>query len=188
MPHQDDVCSTVAEIIRDRSASGRLIPSAEILADLRVRGVLESDPADPPLDLDVIAARALDENDDLRRLDGREGISFYYSVQSLTESYAQILVWKSEHPLRLIAEVVRDNSIRYRRPFPADGFREPPFDLTREEIAACLIAPETDDEYGDIAQITSTHGTPFLYSTKHLDPDHACMLADRLDGGLAENP
>jgi hypothetical protein len=43
-------------------------------------------------------------------------------------------------------------------------------------------------EYEDIAQTITSVGTQFLYSTKHLDPDHAFTLAEWLDVGQVNNP
>jgi len=188
MQHNEDVCSTIAKIIRDRSQSAQLISGPEVLTEFQELGLLKSQDVDRTIDFEVTAVRVLDENKDLRRMCGRDGIPFYYSVQSLTETYAQILLWKSDHPLWLIVQVVRDNSLRYQRPVSADSFREQPFDLTQDEMAGCLKRMGAEREYQDIAQTTTALGTLFLYSTEYLDPDHASMLAEWLDGGQANNP
>jgi len=44
------------------------------------------------------------------------------------------------------------------------------------------------EEYQDIAQTTTSIGTIFLYSTRHLDPGHASMLAEWFDVGQFNNP
>jgi hypothetical protein len=44
------------------------------------------------------------------------------------------------------------------------------------------------DEFNDIRQTTTSSHTIFLYSTLHLEPDHATMLAEWLDVGQFENP
>ncbi|MBM3299678.1 MAG: hypothetical protein FJY85_06970, partial [Deltaproteobacteria bacterium] len=119
---------------------------------------------------------------------GRNGIPYYYSVQSLSETYAGILMRKSENPLWLIAEVVRANSQLYPRPVPLDSFHELPFGLTPEEIAECLAIMGQQKEYQDIAQTITSIGTLFLYSTQHLEPDHASTLAEWLDVGQVNNP
>lgn len=184
----EDICSTMAKIIRDRSESGRLIKSDEVASELQGRGLFRSEEVDGTIDFEAIAARVLEENQDLRRIYTREETPFYYSVQSLTETYAHILLWKSDHPLWLMAQVVRDNSQRYQRPITADSFRAPPFELTQEEIAECLKSLGAEGEYQDIAQTTTTLGALFLYSTRHLDPDHASTLAEWLDAGQPNNP
>jgi len=43
-------------------------------------------------------------------------------------------------------------------------------------------------EYQDIAQTVTSIGTPFLFSTRHLDPDHASALAEWQDVGQVNNP
>ncbi len=188
MPQQEEILTMMEKIIRAWSEAGRLIQSEEVLSELQGIGLLKPQDLDGTIDCAAMFQRVLHENQDLREICGRDGTAFYYSVQHLTEFYAGILVWKSENPLRLVAQVVRDNSRRYPRPVSADSFREPPFELTREEIAEWLGVMASEGEYQDIAQTTTTIGTAFLYSTRHLDPDHAAMLAEWLDVGQANNP
>ncbi len=88
----------------------------------------------------------------------------------------------------LIAEIVRENSAIYPRPVPLDMFKHSPFDLTLEEIQASLAQMAGRDEYKDINQTTTSIGTVFLYSTSHLDPGYASMLAEWLDVEQANNP
>jgi hypothetical protein len=45
-----------------------------------------------------------------------------------------------------------------------------------------------EKEYLDIASTTTSSSRVFLYSTLHLEPDHAEMLAEWLDVGQFENP
>jgi hypothetical protein len=88
----------------------------------------------------------------------------------------------------LIAEIVRENSAIYPRPVPIDMFKHLPFDLRLEEIQAYLAQMAKRDDYRDIKQTTSSIGTVFLYSTLHLDPGYASMLAEWVDVGQANNP
>jgi hypothetical protein len=44
------------------------------------------------------------------------------------------------------------------------------------------------EEYKDIERLSTSAGTVFLYSTLHLDPAHASMLAEWIDVGQFENP
>ena len=188
MRQQRETVWAIAKIIRGRSEDRQLIQAEEILAELRGQGLLDSEDDGAAIDLEAVVEQALHENEDLKEIRGRDGVPFYHSVQSLTETYAGILTWKSDNPLWLIAQVVRDNSRRYPRPVPVDSFQEPPFELAREEIAECLKGMSAKSEYQDIFQTTTSIGTPFLYSTRHLDPDHASMLAEWLDVGQANNP
>jgi hypothetical protein len=45
-----------------------------------------------------------------------------------------------------------------------------------------------EERYLDIASTTTSSPRVFLYSTMHLEPDHAAMLAEWLDVGQFENP
>jgi len=188
MEHRPEVCFNILEIIRNRSEMGQLVRAEEILAELRGQGLFESEDIERQIHLETLLKEVLGANVDLREISERNGIPYYYSVQSLSETYAGILVRKSEDPLWLIAEVVRENSQLYPRPVPVDSFREPPFGLTGEEILDSLAAMGERKEYQDIAQTITSVGTPFLYSTEHLDPDQASTMAEWLDVGQVNNP
>ena len=106
----------------------------------------------------------------------------------MTETYAMILLQKLGDPLRLIAETVRENSAVYPRPVPLDIFTQPPFDLTRQEVLNDLERMAAEDEYRDIVPTTTSASRVFLYSTLHLEPEYASMLAEWLDVGQFNNP
>ncbi|MBI5570371.1 MAG: hypothetical protein HY914_10540 [Desulfomonile tiedjei] len=188
MEQEPKICTNILKIIHARSESGQLVRVEEILAELKEQGFLESEDVEQKAHLETTLKQVLKENRDLKAISGKNGIPYYYSAQSLSETYAGILVRKSENPLWLIAEVVRENSQLYPRPVPVDSFLEPPFGLTREEIAECLTTMREQREYQDIARTITSVGTPFLYSTQHLDPDHAFTLAEWLDVGQVNNP
>jgi hypothetical protein len=188
MEPQLKICANILKIVRDRSETGELVQAEEILAELRGQRLLESEDIGPKTHWETFLEQVLKENPDVRKITGRNGIPYYFSVQSLSETYAEILVRKSENPLWLIAEVVRENSRLYPRPVPVDSFLELPFKLTREEIAECLVTMGEQKEYQDIAQTITSIGTLFLYSTQHLEPDHAFTLAEWLDVGQVNNP
>jgi len=181
---KSEMISTIVQFIRSRSRMGQLVRAEEIPGELRGHSPLQSD----DICWETVLGQVIAENPDLREIPGKSGISHYFSVLSLSETYAGILVMKSESPLWMIAEVVRENSRIYPRPVPVDSFREPPFELTREEIAECLVTMGEQREYQDIAQTVTSVGTPFLYSTQHLEPDHALILAEWLDVGHVNNP
>jgi hypothetical protein len=188
MKQQPNICTNILKIIRDRSGTGQLVGAEEIPAALREQGLLESEDVEQKAHLETMLGQVLKENPDIKAISGRNGIPYYYSVLSLSETYAGILVRKSDNPLWMIAEVVRENSRLYPRPVPTDSFREPPFGLSREEIKECLTTMGGQREYQDIAQTITSVGTPFLYSKQHLDPDHAFTLAEWLDVGQVNNP
>ncbi|AFM24644.1 hypothetical protein [Desulfomonile tiedjei] len=186
MEHQAEICANIVKIIRERSETGQLLKVDEILIELRRR---DSETED--LDRKALAPlleQVLEENPDLKAIYDRNGIPYYHSIESLSETYGRILVWKSEDPLRMIAEVVRKNSQLYPRPVCLDSFQEPPFGLTEEEIVECLNTMAHHKDYQDIVRTVTSAGTQFLYSKDHLDSDHAIALAEWSDVGQVDNP
>jgi hypothetical protein len=188
MEHQKELSTDILSIIHNRSSSGQLVRADEILIELHAQGFIASEDIEHKTHLATLLKQVLQENQDIREVSGPNGIAYYHSVQSMSQTYAGILVWKLENPLWLIAEVVRKNSQLYPRPVSVDSFLEPPFDLTSEEIEECLTTMGEQKEYQDIAQTITSVGTRFVYSTQHLDPDHAVTLAEWLDVGQVNNP
>jgi hypothetical protein len=188
MDGREQISQTVAQTIRERSESAQLTQSEEIWTEVVEQCPLESDAADEPVNFEAILESAVQVNSDLRRISAGNGIAYYYSILSLSEAYAKILVSREEGPLSLIAQVVRENSEIYPRPVPLDFFNGSPFDLTQEEIVECLEKMRQQGEYEDIARTTTSVGTVFLYSRRHLEPDYAFALAEWLDVGQVNNP
>ena len=188
MEQREQIGIAIAQMIRDRSEAGQLIQFEEISAQLNGQGLLNSEFADETSDPKSVLGRVLASHDDIREIHTSKGIPCYYSMRSLSGTYAGILVRKGENPLPLLAHVVRENSRLYPRPVSLDIFRESPFDLTREEVEDCLERMREQREYQDVAQTTTSIGTVFLYSREHLDPDYASMLAEWSDVGQANNP
>ena len=186
MEQREEVRLTIAKIIRERSETGQLVQFEEILTELAGQGLLNSEVAHQKSHLKGILSQVVSENEDIKELSSRNRIPHYYSSLSMSEMYAGILVRKEENSL--IAEIVRENSAIYPRPVPLNIFREPPFDLTQEEILDCLEKMGTQEEYQDITQTTTSIGTVFLYSNQHLDATCASILAEWLDVGQANNP
>ena len=124
----------------------------------------------------------------IHELAAGDGSRHYYSSLFMTGAYAAILLQKQGDPLRLIAEIVRQNSADYTRPVPLDLFTQPPFDLTRQEVLNDLERMEAVEEFRDIARTTTSASSVFLYSTLYLEPGHASMLAEWLDVGQFDNP
>jgi len=178
----------IAEIIRGKSASGKLVSPDEIFQDLRNLTFPSAAQDEAQEFFEVALEKALDENGDLVKLQTEKEKPYFFSSQFMSESYARILIQRESDPLLLIAEIVRENSATYPRPVPLNAFRNSPFDLTQEEIQSCLNEMARQDAFKDIQQTTSSIGTAFLYSTIHLDPDYASMLAEWLDVGQASNP
>ncbi len=188
MEHQEYICACILNVIRETSNSGRLIRTEDISADLQSRDLPNPQEIDYKIDFQNRLNQTLTDNCDIKRIISPNGISYYYSSLSLSDTYAGILAQKSKNQLWLIAAVVRENSKLYPRPIPVESFSEPPFDLSPQAISECLEILGHDGEYGDIAQTVTSDGTIFLYSTEHLDPDHAFTLAEWLHVGLTDNP
>lgn len=188
MDRQQEICATILKTIRERSERAQLVSAREMLVELRGRRLLESEDIGPNGQRGDIFEQVSREGPDIKTISGKNGMPYYFSVLSLSETYAGILVGRSEDPLRLIAEIVRENSRLYPRPVAVDCFRERPFDLSREELEECLVAMSSRQEYEDIARTITSIGTPFLYSTQYLEPDYASTLAEWLDVGQADNP
>jgi hypothetical protein len=183
---QDQICLTVAKIIREKSEAAQLALFDDILAGVTDQALLKTEIADRKSHLEAIVREVVRENEDLNEISGKNGIPRYYSSRSLSETYAGILARKGENSL--IAEIVRENSKIYPRPVPMDIFKESPFDFTQDEILDCLRKMGEDAEYQDISQTITSAGTIFLFSTQHLDLVYAATLAEWLDVGQVNNP
>jgi hypothetical protein len=178
----------VAEMIRKKSEAGELLRQDELAQGMLERTLLPAENVERKRRLDAVVEKALDGNADLVKLHAEEREPHYFSTQFMTEAYARILVGKESDPLLLIADIVRENSAVYPRPVPVAMFTGSPFDLSRKEIQACLERMAGQEEYNDIRQTETSIGNVFLYSTSHLEPNYASMLAEWLDVGQANNP
>jgi hypothetical protein len=176
----------IAAMIRQWSKSGCLVSELELRRQF-IEG-RRSPFVGPDADMQSTFAEALQQHDDLHEMRVDDGVRYYYSSQDMTQGYASMLLQKQGDPARLIAEVVRQNSVSYPRPVPLDMFIHPPFDLTSEQVLDCLERMIGQEEYRDIASTTTSVSTIFLYSTLHLEPEHASMLAEWFDVGQGENP
>ncbi len=179
---------TIAALIRQASEGGRLISESEILQEAAGQNLISSTVPDAAEEFRSILERLLKENEDLNELSAPDGSRDYYSSQLMAEAYARILSLKRGGPRQLIAEIVRQNSAFYPRPVPIDTFTHPPFNLTSQDVLKELEEMRGEEGYRDIASTTTSSPRVFLYSTLHLEPDHAAMLAEWLDVGQFENP
>ena len=178
----------IAAMIRQESEQGKLISESEIFSKMTDQHLLALPPADPVEEVRNILRKCVEESEYLYELSVEDGSRRYYSSHFMTETYARILLQKQGDPLRLIAETVRKNSAVYPRPVPLDIFTQPPFDLARQEVLNNLERMAADEQYRDILPTTTSAYSVFLYSTLHLEPDHAAMLAEWLDVGRFNNP
>ena len=183
----DSVTDIMAAMIRERSAAAQLTTESEILCSVHDDHLMHSDADQNGMDGGLFLERLIHENEDLRKMTG-DGPSCYYSSLYMTESYAQILFHKQDGPLPLIAETVRRHTRIYQRPISLDMFTQPPFSLDSRQVRDALTIMAETDEYGDIAETLTSADSVYLYSTSHLEAEHAAMLAEWLDVGQYENP
>ncbi len=187
-PKCEAASQAVMQVIRHRSGQGQLATEEDIFEELVALNLLEGLPPEGRSALAEILAVAKSVSDDFREIEHLTGERRYYSAQFMTEMYARLLVRREGDPLQLIAEIVRENSSLYPRPFPVGGFERSPFGMSREEVRQYLEQMAGFDAYHDIAQTMTSAGNRFLYSTMHLDPDYAATLAEWIDVGQYDNP
>jgi hypothetical protein len=174
----DDARTALAECIRAYSREGRLLSTADLPEAARAA----------PDEWRSLVADAVAEHPDLHTVALARGGTGYFSERHMTGIYAGILAVRCGDPLPLIAATVREQSRLHPRPVPTAAFSEPPYDFSPQELAACLERMAFDPETADIGRAVTSAGTTFLYSTRHLHPDHAAALAEWIDVGQAENP
>jgi hypothetical protein len=173
----------IADFIRARSSAGHLTGLADLETAWNRPG---SDHSVRPEQIPVQDITLRD--DDIKAARDAHGHLFYYSERFMTGTYAKVLVLKGEGSLRMMSEVIREHSRIYLRPVPVVLFQCSPFDLKEDMIAVQLEEMTQKNLYRDIDRIITSAGNLFLYSTDHLDRDHAVMLAEWIDVGQAENP
>ncbi|HYB20985.1 MAG TPA: hypothetical protein VEH09_08640 [Thermodesulfobacteriota bacterium] len=178
----------IAAMIRKSSEAGQLIAKSDILRQVADRHLITSPAAYAAEESGDLLQQAVEESQDLHELSAQDGSRRYYSSNFMTPTYARILLQKQGDQVRLIAEIVRQNSEVYPRPVPLDIFTRPPFDLTRQEVLNDLERIAAEEEYRDIVSTTTSASSVFLYSTRHLEPEYASMLAEWLDVGQLNNP
>jgi len=178
----------LAEFIRGRSKAGELLTQVDLETELAGRQAPVADPTAEPVPATVLIREAMSTHPDLRVILDDAGCAYYFSEQSLSGAYARVLLLKRQGPLSMMAEVIREHSRVYPRPVPLALFQAAPFSLNHDELDRSLNEMMGNARYRDIARLTTSIGNVFLYSTDHLDPGYAAMLAEWTDVGQAENP
>jgi hypothetical protein len=185
---REKVVHAVVGMIRQSSEAGQLISKSEIFRRAIDQRLSISQVVDPENEAERILGEAVEGNQNLKEIANQGGPNHYYSSLSMTEPYARILNQKEIDRLRLIAEIVRQDSAVYLRPVPLDMFTQPPFGFTLQEVLSDLERMVTEDHCRDIVQTTTSASRVFLYSTLHIEPEYASMLAEWLDVGQFDNP
>ena len=186
--NQEDAAGlAITDFIRRRSEAGQLVTPEDICSEFLRMGIL-TEKENQLAEFEDFLKETVKQNEELKEIVDGKGLVHYYSVRSMAETYAKILIRRGEDPLLLIAEMVRENSDRYPRPVPLSMFESSPFGLTPGEISLCLNKMADQKEYQDIQQTTTSIGTVFLFSTLYLEPDYAGFLAEWVDVGQVNNP
>jgi hypothetical protein len=185
---QEDAAGlAITDFVRRRSEAGQLVTGEDIFNEFLRMGML-TEKENLFAEFEDLLKETVKQNEELKEIVDAKGLVHYYSVRSMAETYAKILIRSGEDPLLLMAEMVRENSNRYPRPVPLTLFEDPPFGLTPGEISSCLNKMANQQGYQDIRQTTTSIGTVFLFSTLYLEPDYASFLAEWTDVGQANNP
>jgi hypothetical protein len=177
----------ITDFIRRRSEAGQLVTAEDIYSEFLRMGIL-TEKENQLAGFEALLKETVRQNEELKEVVDGKGLTHYYSVRTMAETYAKILIRKGEDPLLLMAEMVREDSNRYPRPVPLSMFEGSPFGLTPGEISLCLRRMANQQEYQDIQQTTTSIGTVFLFSNLYLEPDYATFLAEWIDVGQANNP
>jgi hypothetical protein len=178
----------IAELIRESSRAGKLLAFADIETAIAGQTIPVSNLGTGPVQIPALIQEAIFSHDDIEVILDDSGGAWYFSERFMTGAYARVLLLKGEGPLKMMAEVIREHSRAYPRPVPLALFQCSPFNLTNDEIAHCLKEMMDQPVYRDIAHLTTSIGNLFAYSTDHLDPGYAAMLAEWADVGQVENP
>ena len=132
---------------------------------------------------DMIAARiesvARIESPDIHIFQGKECCR-YYSSNSMTDSYAEILNISAEgDDIMLIVHTVRRESRTYPRPTILSQFLDTPFSVKpgRLNQIAEVLASNTED-YRDIRLTRASNGDGYLFSADFLDESQAKYMAE----------
>jgi hypothetical protein len=179
---------SLAELVREKSKAGQLVAAEQLLLGLKQRDPETANENEDAVSPEALLINVMAEHEDLKEIRAKDGTCFYYCSMFMSEPYARILLHKQEGAADLIADTVREDSDRYPRPTPLDVFKDPPVDMSHEELFSCLEQMPGQEEYQDIHQLSTSTGRVFLYSSRYLERDYALMLAEWVDVGQFENP
>jgi hypothetical protein len=185
---KETVIDVIAQSIRKKSQAGQLASENEIFQELLKHDILKGNGEESQHLFKEALEETVNRYEDLEKLPDRGKGLHLYSSQFMTGSYSRILLQKETDLLLLIAEVVRENSAVYPRPVPLDLFGDSPFNLTQGELQGYLQQMAKEEGYADIKQTTTSAGNVYLYSSLHLEPNYASMLAEWFDVGQFDNP
>ncbi len=171
--------SRIAAIIQEASEEKRLCPLSELAGRL-------NDNSQGFADTKALLAESAPE--EIKVMRGKAD-DYYFMEALMTEAYAIHLFRLAERNLlRLIAETTRDESRIYPRPTLLAGFLQQPFLISQKDLNNAVDKMLGSRDYSDIKLVSASNGDKFLYSEKHLNPNHAQALAEWAAVGEKENP
>jgi hypothetical protein len=185
---KDDAVQAIISMINNSSENGHLISYSEICMLTNKDQPLTMHSTNPEKEVGSLLHNILEAEHEIRSLQAHDGTKLYYSSRFMTETYAVMLLQKRDDHFQLIAEIVRQNSMAYPRPVPLEMFCEKPFDFTNQEVMDSLALMSKNEAYCDIHKTTTSTCRIFLYSSLHLESEHAAMLAEWFDVGRSINP
>jgi len=177
----------IAELIRENSRFGLVLAQDDILCHLIDQQLFPSGKEEHSGTVEEMLRELIKGHEDLEEIAEGE-MQCYYSSQFMTRAYARIMLHKRIGRLELIAKVVRESSEINQRPVPLESFTRHPFDLNAREVLDTLEAMAMAEGYADIARTATSASGLYIYSTRHLEPDYAAVLAEWLDVGQFDNP
>lgn len=176
-----DKIALMGIFIRDKSYDGNLTNAEDFLdkpLSLEVDEVLQM--------IDELTAR--DEFSDICVSKGKEKI-YLYSENHITKNYAKMLISVEEKDLlKMIADIVREESKIYPRPTDARLFSKTPFKLSKEEFYEVYKQLRKKEEYSDIQETRASNNALYLYSDKYMKKAHADSLTEWIEVEAEQNP
>ena len=104
---------------------------------------------------------------------------YLYDETKMTDTYAHWAFLAAENnPQVTFAECVREDCRTYPRPFAAECFKNPPFNMTASEIEKTWEAVSVNENFDDICRTQASNGDVYFYSTKYITLDYATSLAE----------
>lgn len=106
--------------------------------------------------------------------------SYYvYDRSVMTDTYAHWAFLAAEdNRIVTFVDCVREDSRVYPRPLAASSLKNPPFNMSDEDIEEAWQAVQASGEYPDIERTEASNGDVYFYSTEYLSPGYAASLAE----------
>lgn len=106
--------------------------------------------------------------------------SYYlYSREFMTDNYAH---WSylahEDNAVVTLVDCAREESRVYPRPMPAESMKNPPFNMSDEQITETWRIIEESGEFPDMATVSASNDEVYYFSTEYLSSAYAQSLAE----------